>query len=55
MQNLSLQVNRPHGWGFHEITDGVVKHMKLWQVSVSTSRYQEVIQFLRHLACSLEF
>ena len=36
MQNISLQVNRPHGWGFHNITGGEIKYMKLWQVSIST-------------------
>jgi hypothetical protein len=38
MQDLALQVNRPHGWGFQKITDGEIKYMKLWQVSVEVTR-----------------
>jgi len=34
MQELALQVKRPKGWGFNNITNGEIKHMKLWQVSV---------------------
>jgi len=56
MQELDLKVNRPHGWGFQKITDGEIKYMKLWQVSVGVVR--PVLQndlTLRHLARSLEF
>ena len=38
MQNFSLQVNRPRGWSFQNITNGEIKHMKLWQVSGSVVR-----------------
>ena len=38
MQDLALQVNRPHGWGFQKITTGEIKYMKLWQVSVDVAR-----------------
>ena len=38
MQELDLQVNRPRGWGFQKITDGEIKYMKLWQVSVGVVR-----------------
>ncbi|KAF9646158.1 pectin lyase-like protein [Thelephora ganbajun] len=31
MQEVSLRVNRPHGWGFQKITNGEIKYMKLWQ------------------------
>ena len=34
MQELALQVNRPRGWGFQNITNGEIKDMKLLQVSV---------------------
>ena len=34
MQDVALQVNRPHGWGFQKITNGEIRYMKLWQVSV---------------------
>ena len=37
MQELTLQVNRPRGWGFQRITNGEIKYMKLWQVSVSVA------------------
>jgi len=56
MQELDLKVNRPHGWDFQKITDGEIKYMKLWQVSVAVVR--PVLQndlTLRHLARSLEF
>lgn len=33
MQEIALQVNRPHGWGFQNIVNGEIKYMKLWQVS----------------------
>lgn len=35
MQDVALQVNRPHGWGFQKITNGEIRYMKLWQVSVN--------------------
>ena len=38
MQEIALQVNRPHGWGFQKITGGEIKHLKLWQVSVGENR-----------------
>ena len=38
MQNLTLQVNRPFGWSFHGITNGEIKYMKLWQVSIVVIR-----------------
>ena len=37
MQTTSLQVNRPPGWGINGITNGEIKNMKLWQVSVHTA------------------
>lgn len=27
------QTNRPHGWAFKKITNGVIRDMKLWKVS----------------------
>ena len=33
MQELALQVNRPHGWGFKNVENGEIKYTKLWQVS----------------------
>ena len=27
------QINRPHGWAFKKITNGVIRDMKLWKVS----------------------
>ena len=38
MQEIALQVNRPHGWGFQKITGGEIRYMKLWQVSVGVVR-----------------
>jgi len=38
MQELASQVNRPHGWAFQNITNGEIKYMKLWQVSVGIVR-----------------
>jgi len=38
MQELELHVNRPYGWGFQNITNGEIKYMKLWQVSVGVVR-----------------
>jgi len=38
MQEIPLQVNRPHGWAFKNIMDGEIKYMKLWQVSVGMVR-----------------
>jgi len=38
MQDLDSQVNRPHGWAFRDITNGEIKYMKLWQVSVGVVR-----------------
>lgn len=26
------QTNRPHGWAFNDITNGVIRDMKLWKV-----------------------
>ena len=37
MQEIALQVNRPHGWAFQNITSGEIKYMKLWQVSADDS------------------
>ena len=34
MQEKASRVNRPFGWGFGGITNGEIKYMKLWQVSV---------------------
>jgi len=34
MQEIALQVNRPPGWGFQNVTNGEIRYMKLWQVSV---------------------
>lgn len=31
MQNISLQVNRPHGWCFNGVQKGEIRYMKLWQ------------------------
>jgi len=38
MQELESQVNRPNGWGLQKITNGEIKYMKLWQVSVGVAR-----------------
>ena len=38
MQEIALQVNRPHGWAFQNITGGEIKYMKLWQVSADDNR-----------------
>jgi hypothetical protein len=38
MQDPASQVNRPHGWGFHNITNGVIRNMSLYQVSVGMAR-----------------
>lgn len=27
------QTNRPHGWAFKKITNGVIRDMKLWKAS----------------------
>ena len=37
MQDIALQVNRPHGWGFQNIMNGEIRYMKLWQVGVCWS------------------
>ena len=34
MQEIALQLHRPHGWAFHNITGGEIKYMKLLQVSM---------------------
>ena len=34
MQETSSRVNRPIGWAFGGITNGEIRYMKLWQVSV---------------------
>lgn len=31
------QTNRPHGWGFQKITNGVIRDMKLWKVCIGSS------------------
>lgn len=31
------QVNRPHGWAFSKITNGVIRDMKLWKVALALS------------------
>jgi len=55
MQEVAQRVNRPHGWAFQGITNGEIKYMKLWQVSVGWhSPYYVVIESLRHSARSLE-
>ena len=49
MQELALQVNRPRGWGFQNITNGEIKYMKLWQVSVDKSTFTtEALKYLGH-------
>ena len=30
------QTNRPHGWAFSKIMNGVIRDMKLWKVSDSS-------------------
>ena len=37
MQKPAPQVNRPHGWGFQNITNGEIKYVKLWQVGLNES------------------
>ena len=55
MQTTSLQVNRPPGWGFNGVTNGEIKNMKLWQVSVNTARLILLAtESFLHLAHSLE-
>ncbi|KAJ7207512.1 pectin lyase fold/virulence factor [Mycena pura] len=31
--DINQQVNRPHGWGFNGITNGVIRDLKLWKVN----------------------
>lgn len=30
--DANQQVNRPHGWAFSKISNGVIRDMKLWKV-----------------------
>lgn len=56
MQTSATQVNRPNGWSFNGITNGVIKNMKLWQVSVGTTPLLLLAaEYFRHLARGLEF
>jgi len=49
MQEIALQVNRPHGWAFRNITGGEIKYMKLWQVSADDNRlHYWVFRAIRH-------
>ena len=51
MQEKASKVNRPFGWGFGGITNGEIKDMKLWQVSVDERRlcyYSEVLKYFCH-------
>ncbi|KAK7695256.1 hypothetical protein QCA50_002446 [Cerrena zonata] len=46
--DANQQVNRPHGWGFKKITNGVIRDMKLWKPiawSFSTSGSSNVHAF----------
>lgn len=31
------QTNRPHGWAFSKISNGIIRDMKLWKVSFTES------------------
>ena len=55
MQTLKSRVNRPHGWSFNKITNGEIKYMKLWQVSVGSTRLGYLPLNLFVTARSLEF
>ena len=56
MQDVALQVNRPHGWGFQNITNGEIRSMKLWQVGVmGNNLYHGGTQISHLLARSREF
>jgi len=49
MQEIALQVNRPHGWAFQNITGGEIKYMKLWQVSAGDTYSRcGVLRSIRH-------
>ena len=55
MQDPALQVNRPQGWGFQNVTNGEIKYMKLWQVSLSVVRHvPQIYQTSPSLAHRLE-
>ncbi|KAJ3794074.1 pectin lyase fold/virulence factor, partial [Lentinula aff. detonsa] len=30
--NINQQTNRPHGWAFNHITNGIIRNLKLWKV-----------------------
>ena len=56
MQELALQVNRPHGWAFQNITNGEIKDMKLWQVSLmKTVCAVEVLRIFRRQPVAWSF
>ena len=56
MQQVSSRVNRPIGWGFGGITNGEIRYMKLWQVSVDDNCLcHESFSNFPLPACSLEF
>ena len=48
--------NRPQGWGFQGVTNGEIKYMKMWQVSIEENYPRRGgSEISPSLACSLEF